>query len=170
VVGVRRCWDVPRCATTARRRYVAQRSSCVACVCTSRFVLTRWPRRSPGTASGRSDRDGQRDPRVQVPVRSLSLSLCVCVCVCVCVLWDCSGGSRLTTHDTRHRVNEWATKSAAYCFQITHPERPTTYLASATLTERVTARTHLPLQLERARLIVFSLPLSACACACACCV
>ncbi|ELR18444.1 uncharacterized protein ACA1_300520, partial [Acanthamoeba castellanii str. Neff] len=34
------------------------------------------------------------------------------------------------------RVNEWATKSAAYCFQITHPERPTTFLASATLTER----------------------------------
>lgn len=51
-------------------------------------------------------------------------------------------------HDTQHdqhdpslhptRVNEWATKSAAYCFQITHPERPTTFLASATLTERVT--------------------------------
>lgn len=35
------------------------------------------------------------------------------------------------------RVNEWATKSAAYCFQITHPERPTTFLASATLTERL---------------------------------
>jgi hypothetical protein len=69
------------------------------------------------------------------------------------------------THDTRHRVNEWATKSAAYCFQITHPERPTTYLASATLTERVPARTHHPIQLERATdRLLLSLSLRACVC------